>query len=332
MVPVAIAVVIVALAGLIAGCIAFAVMPTLDPLRLSDRGRQGYIYAAEVLAVAVGLHVWLTMPWLFKGYLIDYWMLIVMAVAFAGAGLSEWFHRRNLAVLSQPLAHTAILLPLLPTVGFWIAPMLEPEGPWHLVGRAPAVWFLMALFYGVMAVTQRSWKCMVLAVLSANLGLWVGLNLSDFHFLQNPQLFVIPVALAGLVAEYLNHNRLSEAQSTAFRYLTLSAIYISSTADMFIAGLGNSWGLPLVLMVLSVAGMLAGILFRVRSFLFLGLTFLVLDVMSMIWHAAHNLNHTWIWYVCGIVLGAAILAMFALFEKRRNDVLAAVEQLKDWAK
>ena len=68
-----------------------------DPLRLSDRGRQAYVYAAEALAVAIGLHVWLTMPWLFKGYLVDYWMLIVMAVAFAGAGLSEWFHRRGLA-------------------------------------------------------------------------------------------------------------------------------------------------------------------------------------------------------------------------------------------
>jgi hypothetical protein len=77
---------------------------------------------------------------------------------------------------------------------------------------------------------------------------------------------------------------------------------------------------------------LAGISFRIRSFLFLGLTFLVLDVTSMIWHAAHDLHHTWIWYVCGIALGAAILAMFAVFEKRRNDVLAAVEKLKDWAK
>jgi len=280
------------------------------------------------LAAAIGLHVWLTMPWLFKGYLVDYWMLIVMAVAFAGAGLSQWFHRRDLAVLSQPLSHTALLLPLLPAVGFWLAPMLG--GPWHLVGRAPAVWLLMALFYGVMAAARRSWKCAALAVLSANLGLWVGLDLSGFEFLRNPQLFVIPVALAGLVAEYLDHDRLSDAQSTAFRYLTLSAIYVSSTADMFIAGLGNSWGLPLVLMVLSVAGMLAGISFRVRSFLFLGLTFLVLDMVSIISHAAQA--HTWIWYICGIALGAAILAMFALFEKRRNDVLAAVEQLKDWAK
>ena len=41
-------------------------------------------------------------------------------------------------------------------------------------------------------------------------------------------------------------------------------------------------------MVLAVAGMLAGILLRVRSFLFLGLMFLVLDFLSMIWHAADD--------------------------------------------
>ena len=43
-----------------------------------------------------------------------------------------------------------------------------------------------------------------------------------------------------------------------------------------------------------------------------------------------DLQHTWIWYACGIGLGAAIIALFAVFEKRRNDVLAAVERLKDW--
>ncbi len=191
---------------------------------------------------------------------------------------------------------------------------------------------MMAAFYGVLAATRRSWWCAALSLLTGNLGLWVGLVSLHFHFQENPQVFVIPLALAGLVAEYLNHDRLSAAQSAAFRYLMLSAIYISSTADMFIAGLGNSWSLPLVLMLLSVAGMLAGIWLRVRSFLFLGLTFLVLDALSMIWYAAHDLHNTWLWYLCGIALGAAILAMFAVFEKRRGDILAAVERMQAWSK
>ena len=51
----------------------------------------------------------------------------------------------------------------------------------------------------------------------------------------------------------------------------------------------------------------------------------------MIWHAAANLGWTWVWYVAGIALGIAIIAMFALFEKRRNEMSALLKEVKDWA-
>ena len=35
-------------------------------------------------------------------------------------------------------------------------------------------------------------------------------------------------------------------------------------------------------------------------------------------------------WASGIVLGAAILTLFALFEKRRNDVLRVIEEIKAW--
>ena len=51
----------------------------------------------------------------------------------------------------------------------------------------------------------------------------------------------------------------------------------------------------------------------------------------MIWHAAVDRHHMWVWWVSGIVLGAAILALFAVFEKRRNDVLRLIEEIRHWA-
>jgi ABC-type Fe3+ transport system permease subunit len=50
----------------------------------------------------------------------------------------------------------------------------------------------------------------------------------------------------------------------------------------------------------------------------------------MIWHAAVDRSQTWVWYVSGIVLGVAILALFALFEKRRNDVPGIVDRIRGW--
>jgi hypothetical protein len=39
---------------------------------------------------------------------------------------------------------------------------------------------------------------------------------------------------------------------------------------------------------------------------------------------------TWIWWIAGIVTDLAILVLFGLFEKRRDDAKALVEKLKSW--
>ena len=101
-------------------------------------------------------------------------------------------------------------------------------------------------------------------------------------------------------------------------------------AEMFLTGLGRGVQLPIALALLSVAGVLLGTLLRVRAFLFLGVTFLSLDVFAQIWHAAVGRAQTWAWWASGIVLGAAILTLFALFEKHRNDVLKVLDALRRW--
>ena len=75
---------------------------------------------------------------------------------------------------------------------------------------------------------------------------------------------------------------------------------------------------------------MAGLSLRIRPFLFLGTGFLTLAIVAMIWNAAVNLHWTWLWYVAGIVLGLMILTLFALFEKKREEMLALVEGLRGW--
>jgi hypothetical protein len=67
---------------------------------------------------------------------------------------------------------------------------------------------------------------------------------------------------------------------------------------------------------------------RVRAFLFLGVGFLFLGIFGLVWHTA--IHRGWIWPVAGIVLGLLIIAMFAVFEKRRNDILAMLGRLREW--
>jgi hypothetical protein len=321
-----------ALVGLIATGLALAVVPDLDPLGLSERGRTVYVYVAEALLLLVCLHVGLTLPHLFhSGIVRRYWMLIVMGVAFVGAGLSEWFHRRRMPVLSEPFEWTAFLLPIVPAAAFWFPVAGIPS--LGIAGPSPAVWLLIGAFYSICAYLRRPAGTALpsaLAVAAFNMGLWVLWTRLDIGLTDRPQLWIIPVGLCVLVAEFLNHDRLTSAQSGAVRYLALSLIYVSSTVDMVLTGIENNIWLPLVLMFLSVAGILLGILLRVRSFLVLGLTFLMVLMLTMLKYAAYDLGQMWTLYACGVLTAAAIIALFAVFEKRRNDILRAAEKFKRW--
>ncbi len=317
-----IATVACAIVALIVAGLCFAVLPGRDPLGLSVRGRTAYVYAAEVLLVVLFVHFKITMPGLFKhGMFIHYWPFVLMGIAFLGVFLSEYFRRREIRVLAEPFEWTGGFLPLLPVLTYWVLPS---------AGEYALVWFFAGLLYGVLSIFKRSWRFALLGAVAANMGLWVLLQSSEIYFWKHPQMWVIPLALVVLVAEQLNQDRLKPNQSAAIRYFALIVIYVSSTADMFIAGLGKSWELPLALMVLSVIGVLAGMLLRVRAFLYLGSSFLVLVISTMIWHAGVDKHQPWVLWSAGIALGVAIYALFMYFEKRRQNVLHLVDRLKNW--
>jgi hypothetical protein len=311
-----------ALLGLASAALVAALVPGRDPLGLSERGRTVYVYAAEALGALLFVHIRVTMPWLFQGWFLRFWPLVVMGIAFVGVGFGELFARRRQRVLAEPLHNTGALLPLLPAVGFWF---VSSQVHYSLLLLS------IGVLYTSLSVLRRSPVYTVLAAIAANGSLWFWLySREGFGFLEHPQLWLIPPALAALVAGYINRERLTVQQLAALRYAAAIVIYVSSTADVFINGVADAPWLPAVLAGLSIAGVFAGILLRVRAFLYLGTAFLVVALMTIIWHAAIHQQRTWILWVAGIVTGALIIALFGVFEKRRDDVLRVIEQLKHW--
>lgn len=304
---------LLALAG-----IAFAVRKDLDPLGLPDVRRTAYVYLSELLVVALFVHLRLAAPEWFTGRFAEHWAFVLMGLAFAGALASEALARAGLAVLAGPVGRTGVVLPVVPMLAFW----LRPGGEWS------AVWFAVGLFYALVSVMHRSLGFALLAALAANGGLWAILHENQIAFIHHPQVWLVPLALTVLVAGHLNRDRLGRRQLAGLRYGALSVLYLASTAETFLAGLGHDAWRPVLLVVLSVGGVFAGMLLRVRAFLFLGALFVSLGVLALVWHAAQS--QAWLWYVSGIALGAAIIVLFAIFEKRREEVLHLLERLREW--
>jgi len=325
----AFAAVAVALLAMAVASIICAIVPGKDPLELSERGRQAYVYATEFLLVLVFVHVKLVYPDLLNiGIWTRFWPIIVMFLAFLGIGLSELFRRQGRAVLAEPLEKTALLLPFLPIIAFWML-----AGVWkHQQHVNYAMVLLLAgAAYGTLAVLRRSFAFGIMSALAGNGALWYLLSQSTtMGFFQHPQIWIIPIALSILAAGYLNMDRLSAEQMRTIRYVCLMAIYASSTADIMLNGVNKSPWLPMVLAVFAVAGVMAGILLRVQSFLLLGTLFLLVSIGIMIQYAAHRVGQNWPWLVAGIILGSGIIVLFALFEKKRAEMLALVDGLKEW--
>ncbi len=151
-----------------------------------------------------------------------------------------------------------------------------------------------------------------------------------------PQLWLIPPALSVLGASYLNRDRLSDNTLTAIRYICVMIIYLSSTGEMFMklmesnADAPERWLRPLILTFLSVSGIFAGILMRVRAFLYLGASFLLMSIVGMVWNAYKAVGHVWPWWAFGISMGIFILVLFGLFEKHRHDVQRLIDRLRQW--
>jgi len=82
--------------------------------------------------------------------------------------------------------------------------------------------------------------------------------------------------------------------------------------------------------VLSVIGIMSGIMLQIKSFLYFGSLFLLMAMITMVAHAHQRLDHVWPWWAFGVALGIGILVMFGLFEKRKKEMKAIAFRLKDW--
>lgn len=107
-------------------------------------------------------------------------------------------------------------------------------------------------------------------------------------------------------------------------------IYVASTADMLISGVGETISGPIILIALALTGMALGAALRVRPFLYLGATFVFVGLISMVWHAQEQIGSVWPWWAFGITTGIALLAGLLGIEKNKPRLREFATTLSQW--
>lgn len=291
--------------------IVVALVPKDQAVAQSMTLRQAHVYGAQALLAAGIIHMAFTMPWLFRFGLQQYWPYIAMGLAFSGIGVWHLLQRRQLTVLAEPLATTLLFFP---AVAALLSLRLD-----SLADRS-VVMLMAGLVYGALALTHPSFWTRLTAFAFGNLALWLFIERYPlWNFQSHPQLWLIPPAVTALIISRIEQHRLGNAAAASIRYLALAVIYVSSTSEIFIQGIGKNLAPPMILATLALLGMFAGMLLKIREYIFLGALFLLVAMFTMVWHAQQQLNHVWPWWAFGISLGIATLVFFAIFEQRRNQ-------------
>lgn len=304
------------------------------PLHWSDGVRKAFILASQAVAVSAWVHLYLCrQSWATSG-MSDRWPWIVLAIATVSVLATAIARRFGDRVLSETLSVTSLYLPLIPALGFWATKstvvlqflgsrLPTSEGlPYRLVLLVVAIYYVVASSFW-----KKTWPRLA-AMGFGTVALW--LHLSEgmgWSFFSHPQAWLVPPAVGVLAMTQWEQRRLEPSVRSALRYAATLTIYVTSTADMIYAGLGNDLSGPIILITLSLAGIAAGMILRVGPLLYLGALFLLVATTGMVVHAGRSLDAVWPWWAFGIGTGLMILGGLIAMERYRPAVKKFIQSV-----
>jgi hypothetical protein len=309
----------------------FAARPHSLDRRLSIGVRQAAVYAAQIALAVLCAVAFIHFPKLFSGVLAAWWPIVLFAIAMLSAALGEWLYRAGEKVIADPVQRSSLLLPIIPLAGVW---WIEPDNlPW-LWRDWDRYWLLLltaAGLYGLHGWLRRSLELRALSGILLLASFWTFLHSQpNLRFMEHPQFWLLPPALATLAFVEFNRRRLDAGVLLAARYGAILIAYLSSTSEILLDAFDGQLWQPLLLLGLALGGVIVGIAIQVRAFLYCGVAFTVVALLAMVWHAQQAIGQVWPWWAFGIATGIGLIVLLGYFEKNRPRVIAYLEKLKQW--
>ena len=254
------------------------------------------------------------------------WCRLILLVASAcSIWLSEIVcNRHSLSCFSRPLAMAGLIAPAGITVFTVVQELAGPitsvalSDPSHLHSLNYLLLLSVAAIYFYYGLTSRKSGYLILSSAILNMGLalvWFKNGFSD------PQFYCVPIGLSILWIVELLKKELPNMSHDPLRYVGALVILVSPVYGI----LGSGWLHLFSLMVLSVLVILLAIGLRIRVLMYTGAAFLLADLAGMLIRSTLD-NPTLLW-VGGVGLGGAVIALAALCENHRENVLAKIRML-----
>ncbi|MEP3479250.1 MAG: hypothetical protein ABJZ55_08390 [Fuerstiella sp.] len=186
------------------------------------------------------------------------------------------------------------------------------------VGHQCCLLMICTAIYGYLFYRQQCSRYAMIGIVLLNVSLgvlWKSLEWTSV------EIYMVPAGFSVLMLSRVLRNDLPDAGRRGFQYVGAMMILLSPVLQV----LDGSWQHMLLLLVLSVVIILAAIGLRVRSLVYCGSGFLVVDLLAMVVQSTND-SPTLLWAV-GMVMGIGIMALAAYCERHREQLLSRLRML-----
>jgi hypothetical protein len=244
---------------------------------------------------------------------------VLTLLGYLDLGIAESLERLDRAgYYTRPTRFASLVLPLLPLLQLLGAGSRDDVSLFYLAAAAT--------FYAT-ACGRLRWKSLgYAAAVFANAALWVLWSRMGWQLADHPQLYLVPVGLSAILFAEVNRE-LGRPAVNAIRSVGLVVIYASLAMPIWRF---ESFGAWLTLLLASLLGVFIGIGLRLQTFLWLGLTTFVLDVIYEMGRV--SLDYAMAKWAIMLALGIALVLFVALNEKKRilGQMLEYYAHVRTW--
>ena len=235
-------------------------------------------------------------------------LVVSAAITFSLAKL--WSEHASLGIMVRSLRHYGLVVPMIVAA----ASLLFSD---HGAVETLAV-FGSAMILFVYGLNHNLRRYVVAAAVIVNLGmfaLWNSISINDLQF------YLVPVGLTVIGLVELLRRDIPVKAHDPLRYVGALAILVSPCFDI----LGGSWLHMMSLMILSVIVILLAIGLRLRALIHTGTAFLLIDLVAMV--VRSSIDNPGMLWVTGLLVGAAVIALAAVCERNREQLLSRIRLL-----
>ena len=282
----------------------------LFSLQLALRDHVGWpIYLTEAALVALYGYLRARTGWL--DFLDEYDAVVLAALSFAYLGLSRWLAAVRSGLGVDQCRRLAMLLPLaIPVVMQWHG---EVSDSFALAAGSA--------LYAVLARQQRQMRYGWLAAVLLNLMLvpiWLRLDV------DSPIILLTPIGLTLLALTRIYGDKLAAWQPLLRTVAALIVLGASSVESFqFESVWPAAW-----LAACAIGAVLLGIGWRLRSYLYTGFVFVVLDLVVNL--TRWGMRDRFIAGTLGVGVGIALFVLGVLVARRKEQLLARYRQVQAW--